>query len=108
MMPFTTRLDILHAKKSGMTYLIFHNYAKIKTNSEFKLILLPLRSTLTLYNVLMLIESVLNKGKNNSCYFYSLKNVYLNKKKMLYNDKTDVSVGTDINERSVIFVTIQI
>ena len=56
----------------------------------------------------MLIESVLNKGKNNSCYFYSLKNVYLNKKKMLYNDKTDVSVGTDINERSVIFVTIQI
>ena len=56
----------------------------------------------------MLIESVLNKGKNNSCYFYSLKNVYLNKKKMLYNDKTDVSVATDINETSVIFVTIEI
>ena len=40
--------------------------------------------------------------------FYSLKNVYLNKIKMLYNDRTDVSVGTDINETSVIFVTIEI
>ena len=25
---------------------------------------------------------------------------------MLYNDRTDVSVGTDVNETSVIFVTI--
>ena len=57
--------------KSGITYIISHNYAKIKVDSyDF----LPLGKAMTFHDVLILIESVLNKDKNN--YYY---NIFLEK-----------------------------
>ena len=44
--------------KSGITYVIFHKYAKIKINSfDF----LPLEKTLILHNITILSRSVLIK-----------------------------------------------
>ena len=57
--------------KSGITYIIFHNYAKAKVDSYFSL---PLEETIPFHNVIILIKSVLNKAKNN--YYY---NIFLEK-----------------------------
>ena len=51
--------------KSGIKYVIFHNYAKNKVDSCDSL---PLEKILTFYNVIILIKSVLNKHKNNYCH----------------------------------------
>ena len=53
--------------KSGITYIIYHNYAKLKVDSYDSL---PLEKTITFHNVKILIKSVLNKDKNN--YYYSI------------------------------------
>ena len=56
------RICYLISVKSGITGIISHNYAKIKLNScNF----LPLVKTMTIHNVIVLIKSVWNKGKNN-------------------------------------------
>ena len=47
--------------KRGITYVVSHNYAKIKADSYDSL---PLEKAMTFYNVLILIKSVFNKGKN--------------------------------------------
>ena len=53
--------------KNGITYVISHNYAKIKVDSyDF----LPLEKTLVFYNVVIYIKSVFNKDKNN--YYYNV------------------------------------
>ena len=44
--------------KSGITYVISHNYAKIKIDSSD---FLPLEETLTLHNVIIIIKPVFNK-----------------------------------------------
>ena len=51
--------------KSGITYVISHNYAKIKVHSYDSL---PSEKTLTLHNVIILIKSFFNKDKNNNYY----------------------------------------
>ena len=47
-----------------------HNYVKIKVNLYDSL---PLEKALTYDNVIILIQSVLNKDKNNYCYFTFLE-----------------------------------
>ena len=54
--------------KSGITHTISHNYAKIKVDSYDSLLLK------ICYNIIILINSVWNKDKNN--YYY---NIFLQK-----------------------------
>ena len=56
------RIRYLIGVKSGITYVISHNYAKIKADS---LDSLPLEEASTLHDVIILIKSVFNKYKNN-------------------------------------------
>ena len=53
--------------KSGITFIIFHNYAKIKVDSYDSL---PLEKKNAFYNVLIFIKSVSNKDKTK--YYYNL------------------------------------
>ena len=57
--------------KSGITYLISHNYAKTKVDSYDSL---PLEKTLTSHNVIIHMKSVLNKNQNH--YYH---NIFLQK-----------------------------
>ena len=57
--------------KSGITYVISHNYIKIKLDSYDSL---PLVKTMTFHNAIILIRWILNKNKNN--YYY---NIFLEK-----------------------------
>ena len=82
MISFTIGLDIIEVK-SGIKYVISHNYAKIKVDSYY---FLPLEKTMTFDNVIILIKSVFNKDKTN--YYYNIfleKALYeLPKNKFLY------------------------
>ena len=49
----------------------WHNYAKIKIDSDDDL---SVEKTLTLHNVVILIQSVFNKNQNQYCY-----NIFLEK-----------------------------
>ena len=57
--------------RSGITYVISQNYAKIKV---YLYDFLSLEKTMTFHNVVILIKSVFNKDKNN--YYY---NIFLEK-----------------------------
>ena len=46
--------------KSGITYIISHNYATLKVDSY--------EITITLCNVMILVKSVWNKDENNGYY----------------------------------------
>ena len=59
------RIRYLINQKTGITYVISHNYAKVKADSFDSL---PLEKTLTFNNVKILIELVFNKDKNS--YYY--------------------------------------
>ena len=63
---FTIELDILFAKKV-VSHVFSHNYARIKIDSYDSLF--P-EKTLTLYNFIILTESVLNKDQNH--YYYNI------------------------------------
>ena len=52
-------------KKSGIGDSINHNFARIRIDSYNSL---PLEKTLTFYNIIILIKSVVNENKNN--YYY--------------------------------------
>ena len=52
----------LIGRKSGMTYVTSHNYAKIKVDSYDSF---PREKTMTFHNVIIFIKSVFNKDKNN-------------------------------------------
>ena len=52
------RIRYLITVKSGIIYVISHNYAKIKVDSYNSL---PLEKVMTFYNVIILIKSVWNK-----------------------------------------------
>ena len=65
------RTRYLISKKGGTTYVISHNYARIKTDSYDSF---PLRKTLNLHNVIILIKWVFNENKN---HFYF--NIFLEK-----------------------------
>ena len=53
--------------ESNITYVISHNYAKIKADSYDSS---PLEKKKTFHNVVILIKSVFNKDKNNYYYYY--------------------------------------
>ena len=48
---------------------------------------------MTLHNIIILIKSAFNEGKNR--YYY---NVHINNITMTYYDKSDVSEGIDVNK----------
>ena len=64
------RIRSLIEVKSGITYVISHNYAKIKANSYDSL---PLEKTMTFHNVIIIVKSVFNKDKNNYYYIILLE-----------------------------------
>ena len=61
------RIIYFISQKSGITYVISHNYARIKVDSYDSL---PLEKTLSLHNVMILIKSVFNRNQNN--YYYDI------------------------------------
>ena len=65
------RIRYLIGVKSGITYVISHNYVKIKVDSYDSL---PLEKIMAFHNVIILIKSLFNKDKNN--YYY---NIFLEK-----------------------------
>ena len=65
------RITYLISVKSGITYIISHNYAKVKVDSYDSV---PLEKTMTIHDVIILIKSDFNKDKNN--YYY---NIFLEK-----------------------------
>ena len=59
------RIKCLISKKGGITDIIDHNFARIRTDwYNF----LPIEKILTFHNVIILIKSVFNENKNNSYY----------------------------------------
>ena len=64
---FYSRIKYRIGVKSGIIYVISHNFAKIKVDSDYSL---PLGKTLTFHNVAILIRSVFNGEENN--YYYNL------------------------------------
>ena len=61
------RITYLISVKSGITYIICHNYAAIKVDSYDSL---PLEKTMTLRNVIIFGKPVWNKDKIN--YYYNI------------------------------------
>ena len=61
------RIRYLINVKSGITYIIVHICVKIKIDLYDSL---PLEKTMTLCNVIILVELVWNKDKNN--YYYNI------------------------------------
>ena len=57
------RIRYLISVKSGITYIISHNYGKIKVESLDSLLL---EKAMTFHDVIILIKSVFNKDKNNN------------------------------------------
>ena len=62
------RIRYLISVKSGITYIISHNYAKIKLDLYN---LLPLENTMTFRQFIILIKSAFNKDKKNYTLLYS-------------------------------------
>ena len=54
------RIRYLARDKSGITYSISHNFARIRTDPYNSLLV---EKTLSFYNVIILIKSVVNKNK---------------------------------------------
>ena len=61
---FHNRIRYLISVKNGITYIISHNYAKIKVDSYDSL---PQEKTMTFHNFIILIKSVSNKSQNYYC-----------------------------------------
>ena len=62
MLQFLIGLNVLWLKKSSITDSTNHNSARIRIDSYN---FLPIENTLTFHNVIILINSVTNKNKNN-------------------------------------------
>ena len=60
------RFRYLISQKSGVTYVIPHNFVRIKIDSYDSL---PLEKALTLHNVIIHIQSIFNKDQNH--YYYN-------------------------------------
>ena len=71
------KIKYLLSKKHGITNSINHNLGKIRIDSYNSL---PIGKILTFHNIIILIESVVNK--NGNIYYY---NIFL--EKGLYKDK---------------------
>ena len=55
-------INYLISEKSGFTYSINHNFARIRIDSYT---FLPIEKMLTFHNIIILIKPVVNKNKNN-------------------------------------------
>ena len=64
------RITYLISQKSGFTYVISHNYARIKVDSYDSL---TVEEALPFHNVIILIKSVLEKVKIITTMLYSSK-----------------------------------
>ena len=87
------KIRYLISQKSGITYLISHNYGKIKIDWYDSL---PLEQTLAV-NVMTLIKIKIITTIN-----YSLENAPINNMSMLHYDRIYVSEGIDINKTSTL------
>ena len=96
------RIRDLISIKSGVTYIIDRNCAKIKEDSyDF----LPLEKTVMLW---YLLRQFLIKIKITTTAIYSwkkllmnyIKNTFLYKIQMIYYDRTDISGGIDVSKTS--------
>ena len=97
--------------KSGFTYVISHNYAKIKVDSCNSL---PLEKTMTFRNVIILIKSVFIRDTSYYCDIFLVKASLVNylKNRYLYEiykcydkcykycDRIDDSEGIDVKKTS--------
>ena len=61
------RIRYVISLKGSITYIFYHYYAKIKVDSYH---FLPIEKRSSLFNIIILINSVLNKDKN--CYYYNI------------------------------------
>ena len=61
------RIRYLIRLKSSITYIFSHYFAKIKVDSYCSF---PIEETLTLYDVIIIFKSVLNKDKKH--YYYEI------------------------------------
>ena len=61
------KIKYLIIEKGGITDSINHNFGKIGIDSHNYL---PIEKILTVYNVIILIESVINKNKNEYYYIF--------------------------------------
>ena len=69
--PIYNRIRYLISKKDGITYVISDKYGRIKVDSYDSL---PLKKTLTLHSVIIIIKLVFDKNQND--YYY---NIFLGK-----------------------------
>ena len=103
--------------KSGITYVISQNYAKIKVDSYYSL---PLEKTMTFHNVIVLIKLAFNKDKYDYYYDIFLEKVWneLSKKSFCIKYKCFIMIELkflkelmlirQMNQESAIFVVIGI
>ena len=59
-----------HISQNGITHVFFHNLVRIQVGSFYSV---PLEEILTLYNVIILIKLLCNKGKNHFYFNISLE-----------------------------------
>ena len=86
------RIKYLINAERSITFVISHNYSKIKADSYDSL---PLEKATTFNNAVILVRSVFNKDKNK-CYYH----IFSEKTSMTCYDRIDFSEGIDVNERS--------
>ena len=64
------QIKYLISEKSGITESIYHNFGRIGIDSHNSL---PIEKILTFHNVIILINSVINKYKNHYYYIFRKK-----------------------------------
>ena len=79
--PVYNRIRYLISVKSGITYIISHNYANIRVDSHNSL---PLEKAITLRNIIILVKSVWKKDKNNYYYNIFLEKLLMNYLKIIF------------------------
>ena len=75
-------INYLISEKSGFTYSINHNFARIRIDSYT---FLPIEKMLTFHNIIILIKPVVNKNKNNYfCDIFLEKGYHIDKSNTQY------------------------
>ena len=75
-------INYLISEKSGFTYSINHNFARIRIDSYT---FLPIEKMLTFHNIIILIKPVVNKNKNNYfCDIFLEKGYHIDKPNTQY------------------------
>ena len=75
-------INYLISEKSGFTYSINHNFARIRIDSYT---FLPIEKMLTFHNIIIIIKPVVNKNKNNYfCDIFLEKGYHIDKSNTQY------------------------